>query len=893
MDNNFVFEDTSTINDKKVERIARAAVELEEALSLADDSNKVISLKTHRQTVYFKTLSDAHMPKSNMYDLIEEIITYGKVPGMLLEIGGDALNNSIKNSVGDTHGEVLTPQNAIKLFARMLKKRAAEEGIDLFQLIVAIRSGNHENRTYKDVAMDPAYMLAVELGMEDRYVKNIAKIEIQVLNEKEELLTKHVIVATHGEKKPGKAGAQAESGIASNLDYGADLVVFEHNHRIAAGSQNVVYESPYNSKPSIKKQTTYVNFGAYIEGEEYADRASYTFPRKSDKEIVRISYTDGKKTYDLINFRSMVNANAEENIKDLEYSLKTLEQGSYGTKNEIKKAYAILAKSYLKTELKKHGNHIKEKAKRTKDSVLGENIFFAPLSGLKIGSPDAKVDEIMQAVAVLSKLNGSCKVALSDVIFYKKAFTLVNRNGGLLGEKFPEDTFSYIEQAAGILKPIKDKIFMMNSGIDERKIMAYQSEALAKMAMTRLQMPESLCYLPYTKEQLLAEQLKIQANQVEAFNKSALQKAVSNALRDVKAAIAEALPYKIENYKELSFEERDAILEQKMKTYERLSKENEKQGTQDNEDDDDYEEDDFDDIDEKMDSDDSEKRKVNKKEAKHTHIDYLKDIISAKLRHDGEFISLAQDRDYVNFIYPLEEIELRTPHPFLIQNILCALLEIDPKNIVINTNTKKAVNSVCKLKDDKGKTRTIQFHGGYSSSTAGRSSIDTSLKGALSSSPGSHVYFTNTKLGKEFIMLEKQIFENPFTNQSEKKDTIFISGGTFDPETEISVNKIYKLFAIDKKQKQEISTGMYTNLSEPFRLYCESLNYATALFDKDILEAIFKKSVARSYAKTVTKFNAKQTKEFIDNSLDEMSFLNDEDNSAKPKAKNSKDAEMQ
>lgn len=136
MDNDFVFEDTSTINDKKVEKVARAAVELEEALSLADDSNKVISLKTHRQTVYFKTLSDAHMPKSNMYDLIEEIITYGKIPGMLLEIGGDALNNSIKNSIGDTHGEVLTPQNAIKLFARMLKKEQQKKALIYFNLLL-------------------------------------------------------------------------------------------------------------------------------------------------------------------------------------------------------------------------------------------------------------------------------------------------------------------------------------------------------------------------------------------------------------------------------------------------------------------------------------------------------------------------------------------------------------------------------------------------------------------------------------------------------------------------------------------------------------------------------------------------------------------------------------
>jgi len=870
MNNDFYFEDTnSDINLKKQERVARAAVELEKAKELANDSNKKIAIKTSRQTSYYKTISDAHMPKSDMFSLIEEIITCAKIPGMLLEIGGDALNNSIKNSVGDTHGEVLDPQNSVKLFTKILKEKAKEENIDLSQIIVAIRSGNHENRSYKDVAMDPAYMLATELGLQDRYAKNIAKIEIEVLDENNNSITKHVIVSTHGEQKPGKAGAQAESGLVSDLDYGADLVILEHNHKVMVASQTKEYRLASKSNP-IQKQTTYVNFGAYIEGEEYSDRAGYTFPRKSDKEIVRISCVDNQKRYDLINLRSLINSSAEDRIKSFENSLKTLEKGSYKTENGIKKAYATLAKKQFNLELKKHENNETEKAEALKNSGLSDKLFFAPLSGLKIGNEDAKTNEIKQKINVLSKLNGSCKVALTDIIHYKKAFTLVNKNGGLLGEKFPEDTFSYIEQAAELLKPIKDQILAYNSGEDEDKIMRYQSEALAKMAMTRLQMPEKLCYQPYTKEELVAEQLKIQAKQVEAHNKAVLEKAVSNALRDVEKAIKEALPYKVEGYSNLTRDEKTAAFEKIMLAYKsKPSKQ-------------------------KKNNDDKNKNDDKKKESgNNPKIDYLKDIISARLRAEGDFLSLTEDKDFINFEYPLEDIELRKPHPNLIQHIFCAFLEIDPKKIIINANSKELSYATGKVKDDRGRTRTIEFFGGFSNSKAGRGSIDSKMKGILSSAPGAHVYYESTKIGKEFVLFEKQIYENPFTNKTEKKDTIFISSGSFSPEIPNSVNKIYKIFAVANKQEQEVSTGVYANAEEPFRVYCESLNYETALLDKDIMAEFLKNSIKRSFKKTVKTFKERCTNAFISKSLDNMDFLKDEDITEKPANKNENNPEMQ
>ena len=73
-------------------------------------------------------------------------------------------------------------------------------------------------------------------------------------------------------------------------------------------------------------------------------------------------------------------------------------------------------------------------------------------------------------IDILSKLNGSCKVVLNgDMVFYKKAFTLTNKNGNLLGEKFPEESFSYILNLAKLLEKVKNKIIAYNSGMQEEK----------------------------------------------------------------------------------------------------------------------------------------------------------------------------------------------------------------------------------------------------------------------------------------------------------------------------------------------------------------------------------------------------------------------------------------
>ena len=99
-------------------------------------------------------------------------------------------------------------------------------------------------------------------------------------------------------------------------------------------------------------------------------------------------------------------------------------------------------------------------------------------------------------------------------------------------------------------------------------------------------------------------------------------------------------------------------------------------------------------------------------------------------------------------------------------------------------------------------------------------------------------------------------------NKRYKQDTFFISGGTFSG---MSANKLYKFFATANQKEEVLSRGIYETAPKEFNLYCESINYETALLESDVLEEIIKNESQRSYEKTLDKFEENKKREKIVN----------------------------
>ena len=368
--------------------------------------------------------------------------------------------------------------------------------------------------------------------------------------------------------------------------------------------------------------------------------------------------------------------------------------------------------------------------------------------------------------------------------------------------------------------------------------MKYHSEALAKMAMNRLQMDEKLCFMPYNKLKLESEQLKIQGKQVEGYNKQVLERAVEKAYKNLEKAIEEVLPFIADGYDLLEESEQQKLLNDTLDHYDSLPN-----GYTSN-----------------------KKGKRIYKEEENKQKDFLKSLLAKKLRADKALLSLSEDRNLINFKFPLAEIELRTPHENLVQHILCQMLEIDPKSITINPNPNTTSYTTTKIKDDKNRTRNIDLIGGASKSLASRSAVEGHLRHENDIAPGANVYYTSTRRGSEFMTMDASIVRD-LNNKRIKQDTFFIAGGTFSGvgEKDFATNKLYKLFTTSNQKEEEnpIARGIYDTATKDFNLYCESLNYETALLEPDVLSQIIKSEATRSYGKTVTTFEYKKVKEKV------------------------------
>ena len=152
-----------------------AAVNLQRVKDITSDSTLYQQVDFDSETGYFVNLSDLHIPEGDMKMLAEMLKNLARIPGMKFGFGGDQINNSIKSSVGDTHSEIINPQDQVKLLARIIKD--LDEDYDIINKIAFIQAGNHENRSEKDVSLNPAYLLASELGIQHKYVRNIARVD--------------------------------------------------------------------------------------------------------------------------------------------------------------------------------------------------------------------------------------------------------------------------------------------------------------------------------------------------------------------------------------------------------------------------------------------------------------------------------------------------------------------------------------------------------------------------------------------------------------------------------------------------------------------------------------------------------------------------------------------
>lgn len=180
-----------------------------------------------------------------------------------LTLGGDLVNNGVKNSVTNIYDEAIRPREQKRMMVEMLAP--------LRDRILCAVSGNHEYRSSKEVDDDIVYDIMCKLDLEDIYRENIAFLKIQfgdlyANGEKNPVYTMAVTHGAGGGMLTGGAVNRAERfGYAID---GADILVLGHTHKPFTTQPGKIKIDPYHNKVSVKpfkvlSSTSWLEYGGY------------------------------------------------------------------------------------------------------------------------------------------------------------------------------------------------------------------------------------------------------------------------------------------------------------------------------------------------------------------------------------------------------------------------------------------------------------------------------------------------------------------------------------------------------------------------------------------------------------------------------------------------------
>ena len=122
-----------------------------------------ITLPRELSSVKIHTFADWHIgDKGCDLDAIKaEIQEVKNCKESYVICNGDLMNNATKTSVSDCYAEQLTPMEQVERCVELLAPIAKK--------VVAIVNGNHENRTKIKEGIDITKLIAMQLGIDERY----------------------------------------------------------------------------------------------------------------------------------------------------------------------------------------------------------------------------------------------------------------------------------------------------------------------------------------------------------------------------------------------------------------------------------------------------------------------------------------------------------------------------------------------------------------------------------------------------------------------------------------------------------------------------------------------------------------------------------------------------
>lgn len=248
-----------------------------------------VDLPRHLKEVELHIFSDWHIGDKfcDEQKIKEQIARVRDNENAYCILNGDLMNNATKTSVSDCYAEQLTPMEQVERCVELLAPIAKK--------VVAIVNGNHENRTKIKEGIDITKLIAMQLGIDERYSPTSCFIFLRLGDaRKAERQICYMLYHLHGSGGGRKEGAKAIRLADMACICDADIMIHSHTHLPMVMRQAFYRTSPANSSLA-KVERLFVNSGSSLDYGGYGEAFEF---KPSSKESPVIHLSGVKKKFD-------------------------------------------------------------------------------------------------------------------------------------------------------------------------------------------------------------------------------------------------------------------------------------------------------------------------------------------------------------------------------------------------------------------------------------------------------------------------------------------------------------------------------------------------------------------------------------------------------------------
>ena len=240
------------------------------------------------------TLSDLHLGDRNCSykELVDQIKHIEANPSAYVILNGDLINNATTQSISDTYSETASPMEQLR--------EATALFMPIKHKILAITSGNHENRTYRADGIDLMEIMARELGLAERYAPESVTLFLRVGEMSKNLKQTgkpnlvrqicYVLFVTHGSGGGRREGGKINRLVDLSGIIDADIYIHSHTHLPAVLKQAFYRADSKNSTIALVDKM-FVNTNAWLKYGGYGEAHGYK-PASTRPPII---YLDGSR----------------------------------------------------------------------------------------------------------------------------------------------------------------------------------------------------------------------------------------------------------------------------------------------------------------------------------------------------------------------------------------------------------------------------------------------------------------------------------------------------------------------------------------------------------------------------------------------------------------------